>query len=424
MKKILTIIFSIALFAGVQAQGNHVFTGGEAVNFGTVDLATPGGQTWSTDRVAIPGYFSAVGTATYTSPSDLANVNGYVKHYADAANQAYTFPVGSGTDLRTITTSGTIPATAEYATAWILGDPATVLDPTSTGAAAGPHPTTSFASPIMSVSPVGQWDWQDLSGNAAGVTITVSIPDLTGMHPLLSSASSLRLVGWNGTQWVDLSGAATASGITENSTLSGTMIAGITAIGIGAVSNVLPLQLISFNGVSRNCDAILSWQTADEINTGKFIIEQSTDGVIFNQVTTVKASGNINSKNYTTTIAQSAPVAYYRMKMIDRDGAFKYSPVVVVKTNCNVSKEYMTLYPNPAGGVSTVYLSFATSFKGKANLIFTNALGQQFITKQVQVNSGANVLPLDVQTLAAGTYFVSLVTPDGVRIGNVQKIIK
>jgi hypothetical protein len=100
-------LFLLCSFLSFAQTGNHVFSGAEANNFGVVDLATPGGQTWSTDRQAIPGYFSASGTASYSSPSDAHNVNGYVKHYATAANQSFSYPVGSGTDYRNLSISGT-----------------------------------------------------------------------------------------------------------------------------------------------------------------------------------------------------------------------------------------------------------------------------------------------------------------------------
>lgn len=57
-KYLLTLLSIVAVFAA-RAQGNHVFIGLESVNFGTADLVTPGGQTFSTDRAAAPGYFCA-----------------------------------------------------------------------------------------------------------------------------------------------------------------------------------------------------------------------------------------------------------------------------------------------------------------------------------------------------------------------------
>ncbi|GAB2552917.1 Ig-like domain-containing protein [Spirosoma aerophilum] len=230
------MVVLVGILAGSVAQaqtGNYVFSGAEAVNYGVVDLATPGGQTWATDRGATPGYFSAVGTASYTGASDAANVNGYVKHYATAANQSFTFTVGSGTDYRALSVSGTRSASSVIGVAWIVGDPSTTTDPTAPNA--GTHAITSVGTGITAVSPAGMWDWQDVTGNAAGLTVTVSLPNLSSF----GLAGNLRLVGWNGTQWVNLSGSTGASGNTENSPLSGTMISGITALGVG-LSNSCP----------------------------------------------------------------------------------------------------------------------------------------------------------------------------------------
>jgi hypothetical protein len=207
--------------------GNHVFEGAEGVNRGTKDLTISGDLNWSTFRGATPGYFSAVGTASYINAADTPHVDGYVKHYADAANQAFSFPVGSSIDYRELIVSGTRSDTAELGVAWIVGDPTSTADPTAPNA--GNHAVTSFGTGITAVSTTGQWDWQDLSSDAVGSTVTVSIPDMTA----LGAAADLRLVGWDGTEWVNLSGTSGASGNTEDNTLSGTMIAGITALGIG-----------------------------------------------------------------------------------------------------------------------------------------------------------------------------------------------
>ena len=233
LQKTLRRLSLVALVLGtstaLRAQsGTHVFAGAEAVNFGTLDLATPSGHTWSTFRGAAPGYLSAVGTASYTNPADAAaNVNGYVKHYANAADQSFSFPVGTGADYREVAVSGTRTAAAELAVAWIVGNPTTTADPTAPNA--GLHDITAIGTGIVSICPEGQWDWQNVAGNDVA-TVTVSIPDMSGFG---ITAAHLRLVGWDGTQWVNLGGTTGASGLAENSTLSGTMIAGITALGVG-----------------------------------------------------------------------------------------------------------------------------------------------------------------------------------------------
>ncbi|WP_435355912.1 hypothetical protein [Emticicia sp. SJ17W-69] len=245
--------------------GNYVPTGAEAVNYGSISLSTS--TNWATARTATPGYFAAYGTAIYTEADDTHNINGYVKHYVTAANQGFTFPVGTGTDLRTLTTSGTVPNGAAYGAAWILGNPGTTTDPTDNAT----HSLTALGTGVSSVSSVGQWDWIEITGSTAGITVTVSIPDLSSFGP----ASQLRLVGWDGSKWVNLSGTTGASGNTENSTLSGTMVSGIKALGVGiGCSAGTTAPILSLSTKSNVCPATtadLSTITASNTPNGSII---------------------------------------------------------------------------------------------------------------------------------------------------------
>jgi hypothetical protein len=374
-------------------------------------------------RTALPGYFSAVNTAIYTGASDAAHVNGYIKKYG---NQAFTFAVGSGSDLRALSISAPASATDAYAVAWISGDPGNNQDPTAPNA--GAHPTASFSSPIIAVSNVGQWDWQvgnagnlgtGTTGTGAGLTISVSIPDMT----LFAETLNLRLVGWNGTSWIDLSGAPTATGNNEDDILSGTMVAGITAIGIGSVEIILPVKLKTFTAIASKCDALLRWITSEEINADKFTIEQSKDGLNYTPVASVNALGNMQGSSYSLLVTQPTDKAYYRLKMIDKNGSYTYSPIKLCTTNCSI-KEYMSIYPNPVISNVNVQLSFETAYQGKATLIITNAQGQQVMNRTEQISKGANKIVIEIDRIAAGTYYIKLIDVDGEVIGTVQKLIK
>ena len=236
MKVTITLILA-SLFIFGNAQTNHVFSGAEMLNYGVVDLSLSTKIYWSTERSSKPGYFSVVENANFAGFSDAAHINGYVKKYG---NSSFIFPVGNGKNLRALEISSPESTTDAYAVAWIEGDPSDSLDPTEPFS--GKHPINSIAGEITQVSNVGQWDWQvgelenlgiGTTGNGSGLDIRITIPDMKHF----GHASELRIVGWNGNQWIDLSGKATATGNTEYSNLTGTMIAGISAIAIGKVSN-------------------------------------------------------------------------------------------------------------------------------------------------------------------------------------------
>lgn len=185
--------------------------------------------------------------------------------------------------------------------------------------------------------------------------------------------------------------------------------------------NPLPLTLASFTGSANKCDAVLQWRTSVEINTDKFIIEQSNDGLNFTAVAEVKSANNPFGKSYQLSVSQPSSIKYYRLKMMDKDGRFSYSPIITVRTNCG-SSDYMTVYPNPVSTNLTV--SFQTAYKGHAMLQIVNAVGQQLFTQKVQITSSANTINLDVTNYVPGLYLLKLLKENGDKIGEVQKIIK
>jgi gliding motility-associated-like protein len=162
------------------------------------------------------------------------------------------FPVGSGSDLRTLQISAPSSSSSEYAVAWLAGNPDATPDPTNSNQF---HSTSAVTGTIKAVSPVGQWDWFPVNGNGEGLVVTISIPALSG--DFFTSASDVRLVGWNGTSWVNL-GTSGASGLTENSTLSGTMIAGIQALGIGSIKSIVAVVASPVFTVVQNADGTLT----------------------------------------------------------------------------------------------------------------------------------------------------------------------
>lgn len=419
---ILVLLLSYVPCSG-NAQTNVVYSGGEMANFSIMDISVVNGVAWSTERAAVPGYFSAIDTATFIGCSDSANVNGYIKKYG---NQAFIFPVGNGKDLRSLEISAPAASTDAYATAWIEGNPNVNRDPTIPYP--GYHSIYSYGAPLVAISPAGQWDWQvgyggylgkGTTGSGFGLTITVSIPDMTSF----SQASYLRLVGWNGARWIDLSGKATASGNTENSTLSGTMIAEISAIAIGRVASSLAVKLENFHADASGCNAILTWNAYNEINTEAYFVEQSLDGINFHTVSSLIASGLTNGKLYTVEIAQPNPLAYYRLKIKDNDGTFSYSEIISSRNHCN-STDYLLVYPNPVSGYEDLNVRFSTYYTGKAECILFNSTGQRLMNKSLVVSSGINMISFDVKNLSSGTYFIILMTDGGKQIDNTQKFTR
>ncbi|MCS7027195.1 MAG: T9SS type A sorting domain-containing protein [Bacteroidia bacterium] len=122
---------------------------------------------------------------------------------------------------------------------------------------------------------------------------------------------------------------------------------------LGNDSNAqLPITLLSFKAERTyltSPEVRLTWQTAQEINNKGFEIEFSPDLKEFTKIAFADGAGSTNiPKNYTLNI--NNPLAgYYRLKQIDFDGSYEYSPVAFVEKAQNYTQ--ISLYPNPIAEV-------------------------------------------------------------------------
>ncbi|RYH61610.1 MAG: hypothetical protein EON54_10025, partial [Alcaligenaceae bacterium] len=69
----------------------------------------------------------------------------------------------------------------------------------------------------------------------------------------------------------------------------------------GTTQSVLPLKLLSFSvkkSLSANHSVDLNWTTASEVNTAKFEIEQSIDGIRFQTIGQLKAENKAGIHSY------------------------------------------------------------------------------------------------------------------------------
>jgi uncharacterized repeat protein (TIGR01451 family) len=93
------------------------------------------------------------------------------------------------------------------------------------------------------------------------------------------------------------------------------------------IQNSLPLTLLSFNAIAKEDNNVMVyWNTANEVNTSHFVIEQSVDGRTFKPAVEIAAKGS-GSNSYFYSITKNNTV-YLRLKMVDKNGAFTYSNII------------------------------------------------------------------------------------------------
>jgi len=174
----------------------------------------------------------------------------------------------------------------------------------------------------------------------------------------------------------------------------------------------LPIELLYFDAkkdgsaMRVKCD----WSTASETNSNYFAVERSQDGVNFSLLGTLQGAGTTSTTNNYTFYDQFpySGWSYYRLKQVDDNGNYSYSPVSTVYIG---SLDITTLYPNPATDNLTVLVSTEQNTEGTMDVY--NVMGQIVYSSNVTLQKGQTEIKIPVGRFANGQYLLKATLPSG-----------
>jgi uncharacterized repeat protein (TIGR01451 family) len=192
---------------------------------------------------------------------------------------------------------------------------------------------------------------------------------------------------------------------------------------IGEAGGPTPVKMTSFTATLLNRNlASLQWSTESEIDNDYFEIQRSFDGIRFESRGKVFGNGTTNmSHNYQFNDAtNAAPVVYFRLKIVDRDGKYAFSKVIALKTNGNISVEKFNVYPNPF--VSNIKVSLNSLSDVNATMRVLSFDGKEVLRRTVAVQKGDNIVVLnDFGTIPSGNYILEVTTANDKFIKKIMK---
>ncbi|MCY7290930.1 MAG: hypothetical protein LH615_02000 [Ferruginibacter sp.] len=172
-------------------------------------------------------------------------------------------------------------------------------------------------------------------------------------------------------------------------------------------TNVKPfgIKFVEVTAQPRGCSADIDWSVTDkDLQTARFFIETSTDGINFISTKTISATGE-KSYNFLLENINTTSVSV-RIKAESKEGSIKYSEPVLVKNLCNGLFE-ISLSPNPLPKSSTDITLTAKSgiFNGKYVVWLMDASGKDVNRTEVTYKNQVQV-KYNTGNIAPGSYIL------------------
>ncbi|MEP6700395.1 MAG: T9SS type A sorting domain-containing protein [Bacteroidota bacterium] len=157
---------------------------------------------------------------------------------------------------------------------------------------------------------------------------------------------------------------------------------------------LLPVKLISFTASAIDRKVLLQWQIDNPADVKSFIIERS---VTANQWMALKTiPGHDQKRDYSTIDETPLPGRiYYRIKFIEKNNSFSYSPVRQVTI---AGKNEFVIYPNPA----TNRIIIAGNYNYPADMKLLDISGKIIFQKNILTSPAT----IDLPYLPAGIYML------------------
>lgn len=190
----------------------------------------------------------------------------------------------------------------------------------------------------------------------------------------------------------------TYSGVTVNNNATYTM-------GSTSSANALPVEFLYITAKQELSENRIDWATAMEENNSHFIVERTHDGASWESLDEIGGAGFSSNIMKYTYLDQNpySDVNYYRIKQVDYDGRYDYSPIVMVNSLIEEANISLKVYPNPAMD----YVQVQWGQEEETGKIVLIGLNGNVVAEQMPDQHNAMVI--DLTSVKDGVYFVQFI---------------
>ena len=219
--------------------------------------------------------------------------------------------------------------------------------------------------------------------------------------------SNCGVARWTGSEYETFGfGSATGIGDNRKTRTTDSPVTNFSPFVIGSAAALLPVELLNFDVVaSDKRTALLTWRTATELNNEGFEIQRSSDSKNWETIGFEAGYGTTQTEmdyKFVDNRPQNS-INYYRLKQMDYDGQFDYSPIRSVTID-NIQTP-VSIFPNPVkDGTLTLQLENYDDYEIQINIY--DLTGRKWL----QQTSFATNTMLNVSDLSTGIYLMEIAT--------------
>ncbi len=182
--------------------------------------------------------------------------------------------------------------------------------------------------------------------------------------------------------------------------------------GTFTVSGVTPVKMTDLKTSSFNDVVRLQWKTLNEENADHFSIQQSVNGIDFEEVGTIPAAGFSNAElsySYSiTNIPDNRRFSYFRVVTIDRDHKPQYSSILLYRNLKVSTRSASKIFPNPARNGDHLRINFESDKSEKVSIVIFDGMGKNISSIPFSASEGFNQTHIMLPKMSRGQYFLRL----------------
>jgi hypothetical protein len=347
-----------------------------------------------------------------TATTSGANRNGFVegpvrKHTSSLT--PFNFPTGKGSWLGLATIQATTADPTTYTAEYVNN-----RYPGTLGVRIDQNPTPGN---LEHVSQIEYWTIdRSTTGTPADAYLSLHWGPQSGVSSDPGDWEDLRVAHFNSgiSLWENTGTNGVAVGTVDSGVVYSGLIADFSPFTLSSIipDNPLPIQQLDLQATDLGRDVRLDWQVSKEQGLAGYVPQYRAEQGDWHNLPEQRAR-NQGSGAY-SSLHPNAPMdqLYYRLRLLDLDGAESYSQVVSLRREIADNDQLckLGLHPNPG----TEGFNVVACLSGAYEIVVYDLAGRQLMRQRGEGKGSINH-PIEMQRLAEGTYLVRLIQPQQVQ---------